>query len=201
MVKENSMESRYLWLLDNGHAGSTPGKRSPVTDNGQQLRIYEFTRDIVNRIAAKLDAAGISNYILIPETEEDISAVDRADRANSLLAEKPKLYISVNGNANGYSESWDAASGIETYYCMGSAKGKRMAGTFQKKLIEYSGLKDRGVKTAEFIVLTKTQMPAILTGNGFYTNKDECTRMFEPEFREQIANAHVQAIIELDPIL
>ena len=195
------MESRYLWLLDNGHASSTPGKRSPLTDIGTQLMEYEFTRDIVARIAEKLNTAGISNYILIPEVDTDVPIANRAERANSLLAEKPKLYVSVHGNANGYGESWDAAHGIETFYCMGSVKGKRMAGTFQKKLIELTGLKDRGIKTAEFVVLTKTQMPAILTENGFYTNKEECAKMMDAGWRDLVAEAHVQAIIELDPVL
>ncbi|MEI6765139.1 MAG: N-acetylmuramoyl-L-alanine amidase [Bacteroidota bacterium] len=195
------MESKYLWLLDNGHAKSTPGKRSLVFENGAQLFEYEYTRDLVSRIAAKLEAVGISYHILIPETDEDIPVIDRATRANQFAADKPKLYVSVHGNANGFGQTWDDAHGIETFYCIASSKGKRMAGIFQKKLIELTGLRDRGVKTAEFVVLNKTQMPAIRTENGFYTNKDECAKMADPAWRELVAEAHFQAIIELDPIL
>ncbi len=39
---------------------------------------------------------------------------------------------------------------------------------------------------------------AILTENGFYTNYDECKRMSEFYWRQQIALAHVRAINKID---
>jgi N-acetylmuramoyl-L-alanine amidase len=38
-------------------------------------------------------------------------------------------------------------------------------------------------------------MPAILSENGFHTNKEECAKMFTKEWNEKIAQAHVNAIL------
>jgi N-acetylmuramoyl-L-alanine amidase len=71
-------------LLDNGHAKSTAGKRSPVLDNGTVFYEWEFNRDIVARIAKGLDKLGIKYHILVPEIEKDIALSERANRANQL---------------------------------------------------------------------------------------------------------------------
>ena len=47
-------QKRYLWLLDNGHGETTPGKRSPIFDDGRQLFEYEFNRAVVARMKKRL---------------------------------------------------------------------------------------------------------------------------------------------------
>ncbi len=54
-------------LLDNGHGKETAGKRSPVWGDGSQLFEWEFNRDIVRRIAEKLEADVIPYRVLVPE--------------------------------------------------------------------------------------------------------------------------------------
>jgi N-acetylmuramoyl-L-alanine amidase len=51
------------------------------------------------------------------------------------------------------------------------------------------GLEDRGVKTAPFLVLVATQMPAILAEVSCLSNEEEARRLAEPEYRQQIAAA------------
>jgi len=41
-------------------------------------------------------------------------------------------------------------------------------------------------------------MTAVLTENGFYNNKAECIRLLSDEVRDQIAQAHVDAIMEVE---
>jgi N-acetylmuramoyl-L-alanine amidase len=41
-------------------------------------------------------------------------------------------------------------------------------------------------------------MPAILTENGFFTNKAECKKMMTNEWCEKIATAHFDAIMEIE---
>ena len=48
--KKVTHQKRYLWLLDNGHGETTPGKRSPIFDDGRQLFEYEFNRAVVTRM-------------------------------------------------------------------------------------------------------------------------------------------------------
>ena len=41
----------------------------------------------------------------------------------------------------------------------------------------------------QFYVLRNTNMPAVLTENGFYTNKEECALLMKSEIRQKIADA------------
>lgn len=78
-------------ILDAGHGIDTAGKCSPIWDDGSQLFEHEFNRDIVRRIAEKLDNLPIpclefSYVILVPE-DNDIPLSERCNRANKIYHE------------------------------------------------------------------------------------------------------------------
>lgn len=197
---------RYHWILDNGHGKLTAGKRSPIFDDGQtQFFEYEFNRDVVVRIKALLDAEGVRYHDLVPDylTVGNILQ-ERVARANALQTNLPKRYLSVHSNAApAPAGRWAPSSirGIETWHYHTSATGKRMAQVFQRHLIETMGWRNRHLKsrpTKQFYVLRKTTMPAVLTENGFYNNKIEAALLMQPDVRQRIAQAHVDAILELE---
>jgi N-acetylmuramoyl-L-alanine amidase len=190
------MAGKFLWILDNGHGQSTPGKRSPILDDGRQLFEYEFNRDIVQRLMVKMKAAHLSYHELVPEVEIDVPLSTRVKRANNLTSDLPKIFLSIHSNAQ--SNHWGTAHGIETYCYQTASKAERLAKTFQNSLITHVGWKNRGVKTAGFYVLKYTRMPAILTENGFYTNLEECKKLLDPIWRDRIAEAHFLAICEIE---
>ena len=190
-------QKRYLWLLDNGHGETTPGKRSPIFDDGRQLFEYEFNRAVVARIKKRLDEIGVAYVDLVP-TDDDVSLGDRVALAAACDDQglDNKVYVSVHGNAA--TDDWSSANGIETFCYPGSTTGHRLGDVFQKHLIDQTGWRDRGVKEAKFYVLRKTTMPAILTENGFFSNQQQCEQMLSAEYRDKIAEAHVQAILEIE---
>ena len=55
-------------------------------------------------------------------------------------------------------------------------------------------LDNRGVKTAPFIVLVGTQMPAILVEVSCLSNEDEVKLLTSPDYREKIALALLKGI-------
>lgn len=197
---------RYLWCLDNGHGIKTPGKRSPIFDDGRtQFLEYEFNRNIVKRIIARLEEEGVKYFNVVPEVEIDDFLAGRVERANTKRSTLPKLYVSIHSNASPAinSNSWgpDSVSGIETWYFDGSQRGQKMASIFQKWLIERTGFKNRHLKTTaetNLYVLRKTNMTAILTENGFYNNKSQAAELMKDSVRQTIAEAHVQAILEIE---
>jgi N-acetylmuramoyl-L-alanine amidase len=190
--------SHYLWILDNGHGKSTAGKRSPALDDGTRLFEYLFNRAIVKKLSEKLNAANIKFHVLVPEVDGDIARSERVIRANQLPSDIPKLYISIHGNAFGNGSQFNSAHGIETFHYPSSLKGRRIASVFQEELIENLKWKDRGIKTAEFTVLKNTNMPAVLTENGFYTNLEQCKNMLSSNYQSKIAEAHFQAIKRIE---
>lgn len=197
---------RYLWCIDNGHGKRTPGKRSPLFDDGKtRFFEYEFNRDVVNRIIKKLDEIGVKSFNVVPEIDIDDFLEGRVNRANSKKSDLPKLYVSVHSNAApaASANSWAAPtiSGIETWFYNGSKRGQKLAAIFHEHLIEATGFKNRHLKSkpeGQFYVLRKTSMTSILTENGFYNNKKECAELMKDEVRQQIADAHVKAILEVE---
>lgn len=64
----------------------------------------------------------------------------------------------------------------------------------QKKLVQHTGLSNRGVKQAPFLVLKGVNMAAVLIEVGFISNPNEEKLLKTPEFREKTASAISQAI-------
>lgn len=199
-------QPRYLWCLDNGHGKKTPGKRSPVFDDGKtQFFEYEFNRDIVKRITKELEALGVKYFITVPEVDIDDFLAGRVERANNKKSNLPKLFVSVHSNAApaASASSWGppTVSGVETWFYHGSQRGQKLAAVFQKYLIDATGFKNRHIKSkpeGQFYVLRKTNMTAVLTENGFYNNKKEAIELMKDDVRQKIADAHVRAIMEIE---
>lgn len=185
-------------MLDNGHGKNTAGKRSPVWKDGTQLLEYEFNRDIVRRIAEKLDAEGIQYRIIVPE-ETDVSLSERARRANEIYdqANGKAFLLSIHANAGG-------GTGWECYTSVGLTKADALATIlceeatreFQpdgwRMRFDYSdGDPD---KESQFTILVKTKAPAVLTENFFMDTEKDCRFIMSETGRERVANMHVAAI-------
>ncbi len=193
-----------MWCLDNGHGQRTPGKRSPLFDDGRtRFFEFEFNRDIVRLIREELDKRGVRYFITVPEVDIDDFLKGRVDRANNLQSDLPKIFVSIHANAGPTPtpDAWSPANGIETWFFHGSKRSQKLAAVFQKYLVEYTGFRNRQIKSqpeGQFYVLRNTIMPAVLTENGFYNNKTEVIELMKPEVRKKIADAHVAAIMEIE---
>lgn len=188
-----------LVCIDPGHAKNTPGKRSP---DGSLLE-YEFNRDVAKRLKYHLERHGVKTmYSCDVETAKDISLMARCRTANNAKAD---LFVSIHANA--YGLTWNSANGWEIYHAKNSKNGKQLAEYIHKacepykKTLLYLGLTDRGIKTNTFTVLTNTKMPAVLIEHGFYTNKEECAKLKDAEFREKCAVADAKGILDYLGIL
>ncbi|MFT6319158.1 MAG: N-acetylmuramoyl-L-alanine amidase [Granulosicoccus sp.] len=194
---------RYLWILDNGHGQKTKGKRSPKWEDGKQVLEYELNRGVVKKIIESLEAKGVQYHNLVPEENVGNILKTRVARANALkvTSDLPPVYISIHSNAGPEDQpgNWSSAKGIETWYYRTSLDGRKIAKIFQKNLISKTKWSNRGVRTGmAFYVLKYTSMPAILTENGFFNHKIEGRKLLKEETRQLIADAHVNAIIEIE---
>ena len=210
-ITPHQSESKYLWILDNGHGGmidgvyQTPGKRSPVWPDGTQLFEGEFNRAIVDRLMKKCEANGIDAINLV-DTPKDISLTERVNTANRLAksSEKPCIYVSIHADA--FSD--ESANGWSVYTSPGTTKSDDVATIlFEKAAREFKGeymrsdkYSDGDVdKEAKFTVLMKTSMPAILSENFFMTNSDNCHKyLLSEEGRDRIAKVHFQMIQQVE---
>ena len=215
--------SRYTWLLDPGHGGfidgvyQTAGKRSPVFPDGSRLYEGEFNRDVVNRIMQLATGYKPGRLCLLPETystlkldavnlvdtEADTPLRVRVNKANALHREKRNcIYLSVHSNAFGNGKDFNGAAGTCTFHHYKSSTGEVLAESLQRWLSNLTPFRDRGVRAndswANFYVLRKTNMPAVLSENGFMTNFDDAIKLLDPNVRQNIANAHYNMMLEIE---
>ena len=202
--------SKFIWILDPGHGGIdpetgkyvTPGKRSPKWKDGCQYFEGEGNRCIVNTILKKCRENNIIALDIVNDWQ-DVSLATRVNRANSVNSYHGNcIYISVH--SNGFSQEY--AHGYSVYTSRGNTKSDQYAEILLKYMqLEFPDRKmrkdtsdsDRD-KEADFYVLSKTKMPAILSENFFMTNKEECKLLLQKSFRDRIANCHFELIKQIE---
>jgi len=207
--------TNFIVFLDNGHGGIvdgkyvTPGKRSPLFEDGSQLFEGVYNRAITKLILEKLNRLAISGMLIISDApgEQDTPLWIRVKTANDnweAMGKPAAIFISIHGDAAGTGNEWHPASGISVYTSKGQTKSDVFASILIDKLDDLvTGVKWRTDETDQdpdkeenFYVLKETHMPAVLSENGFFTNFAECKRMLTLEWQNNIAEAHVNAIID-----
>lgn len=200
--------SRYTWILDPGHGGiiegvyQTAGKRSPVFPDGTVLYEGDCNRDVVQQILKFCKSQEIEAVDIVSSLK-DVPLRERVARANELHREKQNcIYVSVHCNAFGNGKDFNSARGTCSFHHYRSDSGKRLAQSLQKWLDDLTPFRGRGIRAnetwANFYVLRKTHMPAVLSENGFMTNFDDATKLLDPHIRRQIAWAHFAMIQEIE---
>lgn len=147
-----------IWI-DAGHGG----KDSGATGNG--LVEKNWVLSVANQLQLELVKAGFEvGMTRTNDTFYELS--DRAKKANSFKAD---LFISIHFNAGG-------GKGFEDYIYTSTPAGTVEAQKIIHKniiaKITKHGMRDRGMKRANFAVLRETAMDAILLEAGFCDSSD-----------------------------
>lgn len=209
-------------ILDAGHGGSDPGataadvtEKEITLDIGRRLRALlredgfevvstrEADRTIALRDRARLanDSRGdvfVSihvNAILEHTESRGIETYYLGDTND------PKLtrLAAAENRVSGYSVA-DMRKLLESVYADARRdESQALASAVQKNLYSIlkrddPGLEDWGVKRAPFIVLSATEMPAVLAEVGCISNSKEAAMLRTPEYRQKIAVALFEGI-------
>lgn len=174
-------------MIDAGHGVDTPGKRSV-----DGMKEYEFNSAVANKLKELLLLFEGVSVLFSHSDSRDIPLHTRTSRANSANV---GLFVSIHANAHGNGKKWTSAEGIETFiYQTKPKEAAELAAQVQKELIQTTKRKDRGVKAADFYVLEKTKMTAILCECGFMTNKEEAALLRSDAYRTLCAKAIANGI-------
>lgn len=176
-------------VLDAGHGPNTPGKRTPKFPDGTFMHEHEFNNSVVQKLKEKLNRTGKFEVAVVSSEIKDVPLAERVQMERKI---KPALFLSVHANA--LTGVWGNGQGIESFYNKGSNKGKEYCSRIQSKLIENTGLRNRGAKSApgplyptSLYVLKNTYAPAVLVECGFMDNMDEAKLLMKETYRETIA--------------
>lgn len=155
--------------IDPGHGGSDPGA---VSKKGTYEKT--ITLAMARKLKADLEKMGATVY-LTRSGDVDVAGKNADDAAELQarvdVAEKhcSDLFISLHINASVNKK----ASGISTYYYAKSNYDGKLAKCIHKQLTTNFGLNDMGVREANFYVIKRCCMPAVLMELGFISNAKE----------------------------
>jgi N-acetylmuramoyl-L-alanine amidase len=131
----------------------------------------------VNSLQTHVDSHGIETYYLGPTNDPSLTKLAAAENLASgySIADMRKLLDRVYADVR-RDESHQLASSVQQQLFAGL------------RAVD-PGLENWGVKRAPFIVLTATEMPAILAEVGCLSNQVEAEMLRNPTYRQQIAQA------------
>ncbi len=198
--------SNYLIILDRAHGKDTAGKRSlPLPDN-VVYREWAMSDDVVCNLMQLCKKHGIEAVDLVPE-DIDIHLRERVNRANKIASKSDKtcLLFSIHSNA-ARGDTWSTAHGWEAYTSKGETNSDKVAEILYEEAAKMWGKKAMrsdftdgdSDKEAQFYMLRKTSMPAILSENFFHTNLEETKKLLTDAFRRKIAMVHFNCILQLE---
>jgi N-acetylmuramoyl-L-alanine amidase len=209
-------------VIDAGHGGDSTGTRTPqgtlekdltldIAQRLQRLLVQQsfqvvMTRDadrdvslkergaLANRIGADIfvsihlnwienrRSGGLETYYMGPTDDPYLTRLAASENRESgySLADMRRLLDRI-------------------YAGVRQEKSRKLAETVQSALFQSLGklspeIQNRGVKTAPFIVLLTTEMPAILAEVSSLSNEDEARLLTKPLYRQYIAEALAKGI-------
>ena len=169
-------------VLDAGHGGKDPG-----ANNGDAIE-KEITLSIAKMTQEILEDAGYK-VKMIREDDRFVELTERPVIANRKNA---KVFVSIHCNSSEDGEG----KGIETFYTEQKRESdQELAEKIHKEIIKQTEADDRGVKTADYTVIVRTEMPAVLIETGFLTNSTECELLKDEEYQKKLAEGIAEGII------
>lgn len=168
------------FMLDAGHGGSDSG----AVYNGR----LEKNDNLRITIAVGERLARSGERVLYTRTDD--STVDLTYRSTMANSADATYFVSFHRNS-----ASTVGRGVEVYYYTGlsaQSTAARMAAPVQDALVA-CGFHNRGVKQANFSVLRRTSMPAILVELAFINNEAENAKL-DSEF-DRIADAIASALL------
>ncbi len=164
----------------------TLGKRTPVVPGlGRQIYENEFNRAAKNKFIEACMRNSFSVYDVKPEFQ-DISLSERVRRVNR---QNLTLLVTFAYNASGDGNTFNNASGVETFYSVRNPKARQsqqLATSLYNNLIQGTQQNGRGVKNLDVSMLSNVNCTASLIEAGFMTNLREARLMINPLFQTEV---------------
>ena len=165
--------------IDAGHGGADPGAVGT-----QPFRFEEktFTLGVAVRLEEELESRG--HWVaLTRRSDHAVSLEARAAFANRMGAE---LFLSLHANGAPQPD----AEGMEVFHFPGSETGMRLGEQVLSALVSaFPEHRNRGLRSANFVVLRDTVMPALLVECEFITNPVQLRFLASPESWRRLARA------------
>jgi N-acetylmuramoyl-L-alanine amidase len=168
-------------VIDPGHGGFDRGGIP-----GQKVPEKMVALDTALRLQKLLERAGLRT-VMTRSTDVFVPLSMRSAIAN---AQSDAIFVSIHYNASPRS----SAQGIETY--SENNRGAVLAARIQRQIVTRVSTENRGIRSAEYYVLRKCRLPAVLVECGFLTNPTEAQLALTTAYRQEVAEQIAAGIIE-----
>ena len=186
-------------VLDAGHGGTDPGATSPggLAEKGVNL-------SVTNHAKAALERAGVS-VVVTRTADYDVELALRAQIAKAVNA---RAFVSIHHNAEP-DGPWPGP-GSETYYQIGSADSKRLAGLIYEEIVKAlsrfsiawvadrdAGAKYRPGRRGDYYAVLRQPAPVVsaLVEFAFISNPPEAELVARPDVQQIEGEALARAIL------
>ncbi len=179
-----------LITIDAGHGGSDPGAIGP---NGTKEK--DITLPIAEYLKKYLVEKG-AVVSMTRTTDKDVHSAYASARdelqARVNVAEKNNADMFISLHINSFSDR--SVGGFSTYYYPKTSHDKRFATAVQTKLAKNFGVTDRGIREADYYVVKRSSMPAVLVELLFISNPKEESLLKSGWFQMKSARMMAEAI-------
>jgi len=142
--------------------------------------------DIVLKLKGLLEGQGAEVY-LTRNSDEEMVLSDRAAISND---KRPDLFLSVGQNCFPN----PTASGTEIYYYRGDSQGEKLSKLIMENVSSSLGLKNRGVRMADFYLLREIKASSVIIQLLYISNPQDKELLCNESFRESAAAAIFKGI-------
>lgn len=142
--------------------------------------------DIVLKLKSLLEGQGAEVY-LTRSSDEEMVLSDRAAISND---KRPDLFLSIGQNCF----SNPTASGTEIYYYRGDSQGEKLSKLIMENVSGSLGLKNRGVRMADFYLLREIKASSVIIQLLYVSNPQDKELLCNQSFRESAAEAIFKGI-------
>ena len=178
---------KLLVMIDPGHGGRDPGA---IGLGG--LQEVDVILPVAKRLASILESKGIATK-LTRDSDYYVGLDERVALSNRYDA---TIFVSIHANSI---DGRPDVNGLETYYY--GSEGSKLAEVVHRNVLSTVTAKgfylgDRNTRSARFLVLRKSRVPAILVETGYLTNEAEVARLRRDDYRAIEAEGIAKGIIE-----
>ena len=178
--------------LDPGHGGSDPGAigLKGNKEKTSTLAISNYLRNYLEQAGAKVTmtrTTDVDVYGPYASGHDELQA--RCDVASRSKAD---IFVSIHHNANNNR----TVGGLATYYYPKTNYDARLARCVQTRMVNATRMYNYGTPQANFYVIKRSSMPAILCEVGFISNQREEELMNTPWFQKTVAKAICDGIAD-----
>ena len=174
--------------LDAGHGLHTSGKQTP--DGIKEWTLNDAVRDrVINYL---------KDYnVFILNTDNNEGEVDEPLSLRLSRYKEAGVSAFVSFHHNALKGEWNNATGVEVYIDKNPTESDlKLAQAIYSRMVEYTGLKPRGIKRANFTVINQNSIPAVLCEGGFMDGNEDYKYITSEEGQDAYARAVAEGLIE-----